>query len=183
MNNLQELITKYKYAIDKKWASESFLKSEWSVEKVLANASSFCSFISALSHLGITNASGSSYCDHCKAIYKDSVLLIDYHNVNNYCNIKISSNPNAKFSRGDQDSRSYGNPHPKLEGGEWVTVWSNGSLIKDGPWWPKIHEVIQYWIDYANKSAKNIFTQCEEYEKEKSLILNSIETELVNNWK
>jgi hypothetical protein len=183
MNNLKELNAKYKYAIDKKWASESFLKSEWLVEKVMSSSSLFCHFISNLSNLGITNASGSSYSNHCNAVYREGVLLIDYHNINDCCDIKIASNPNAKFIRGDQDSRSYGDPHPKLEGGEWVTVWSNGRLTKDGPWWPKIHEVIQYWIDYAETSSKKNLAEYEEFEKQKIALIDNKETELANNWK
>lgn len=180
-DKLQDIRDKYKPAIGLKWSAENFIENEWSVEKVLLDCSHFCAFTGEMSHLKLTNASGSSYRDHCKAVYKDGVLLIDYHNTNNYCDIKIASDPNAIFSSGCQNSAAYGDPHPKLEGGEWIKVW-DGKILKDGPWWAKINGVIQYWINKGNEKSKKILIQYGEYlvELEKSKQVD--DSELIKNW-
>ena len=148
------------------WAAKKFIEEGWTIEKVLSNKSKFCYFITCLNWLGYKNGSGSSYRDHRNGVYKDGVLLINHHHVDDICYIEIASDKNAEYIYGDNDPRYSGNPHPKLKGAEWITVWDFGKVVKDGPWWPEIHKVIQYWIDTAI-SKSNTLIEWAEKEKER----------------
>ena len=160
-------------------------QSEYNLDNMLSNYHIMDNFIHALAGMKIDNASGGAFRACFLGFYKDGVLLGSTHHSDMNCDIKIASNPEAKFIYGCQDSRCYGDPHPSLSEGKWVTVWqSHGrdSKIKDGPWVSKVKEVIQYAIDYAAKRAEFLIDKEAEEIKSRQLEKEKFENETNQNW-
>lgn len=171
------------YSKDDVWTANLFLdhKDQYTFNIITSTSENFCRFTWMLSNFKMNNASGSSYGAHCGATIKDGVLLISYNNINNCCNIKIASIPTSSWELGDQNPGCYGNPHPKLFEGEWVNVY-DGRIKKDGPWWSKIEEVINYFVEQMNGRSIKIIEWHKINQKELSEKRLVKEKELVANW-
>lgn len=157
----------------------------YNVDHILSSTKQhFDKFVHDLVKYKLDNATGSSFRKIFLGVYKDGILIYSGHNTYNECGIKIASNPKSNWSLGDQDSRYEGNPHPRLENGEWVTVWDGYHLrqIKPGPWENKVREVLQYYIDQYNAKVEVERQKREEARVEAQLKLAQKEQELINNW-
>lgn len=156
----------------------------YSVDTILSKAKAMDDFIHDLANHNMTNMSGGAYRQVNLCYYKDGILLISYHHVNNYCSIEIVDNPKADFEvfRGCQDSRYPGNPHPVIHGARWVTVWSGGKWTKNGPWQKKIIDLLnKLTIDLEDKIKQQeikVKQQKLEYEKQHQ----EYEKSILENW-
>lgn len=78
---------------------------------------------------------GSSYRYHPHGVFRRGVLLVDDHNVNNYCRAQTFTVQPVKFKPWHNESRYPGDPHPHPAEGEAVTFYSTGRWQgPDGPW-------------------------------------------------
>lgn len=144
----------------------------------------FDKFVHGLAEYKLDNATGSSFRRVFLGAYKDGVLIYSNHNTCNDCGIKIASNPKSNWLLGDQNPIYEGNPHPRLENGEWVEVWNGYNLkeLKPGPWENKVREVLQYYINQYNAKVEDKRQKEEEKKIESQLKLAQKEQELINNW-
>ena len=108
----------------------------------LESARKMDDFIHELAHYKITNCNGSAHCDHVIAYTQDGIVLISDHHVSYACRIKIADRKDIKIHPGDHDSRSHGNPQPRVREGELTTVWDSGRWVLRGPWENRIEELI-----------------------------------------
>lgn len=155
---------------------------DYTVDSVLGAKSIMDDFIHDLARYNLDNASGSSFRNHMLAVYKDGVLFYSRHHVDHICGIKIASDPSAKWQLGDQNSRYSGNPHPQLIGAEWVSVWADAGPIVEGPWEPKVREVLQYYIDALDISVEKGFEEEENKKTEFQLKQATKEMEMIKKW-
>lgn len=153
-----------------------------SPEQVLLSLEDMDNFIRLLAYCGMDNASGSSYCNHRIATYYKGVLFISHHHVDHICHIDIAENPSAKLILGSQDSRCYGNPNPSLENSKWHVVWNGGGDIKDGPWVPKIKEVIGELLEKAKNLLQKQHSEYQYYLNEVQKKKNLTKSLLIKNW-
>ena len=70
------------------------------------------------------------------------MVFTNHWNVNNYCDVKVMTDPEARLVLGCQEPAAHGDPHPTASSGELVTVYRNGKWISDGPWCEKIVRIL-----------------------------------------
>ncbi len=155
----------------------------YTVDELLANYHLMDKFIHELANYEITNMDGGSYRQVCLAYYKDGVLLQSDHHTNDTCYVMIASNPKAKISKGEQNSRYNGNPRPTLSEGGWVVVWSKYiNDLQKGPWENKVREVIQFAIDKLNLAIQKKVETEQKLLKERLAEEGGKRRELIRNW-
>lgn len=133
------------------------------VNELLSNRHAMDAFIHKLSYLDLDNYSGGAYRAVRLCRYDKGMLLTSEHSTFDYCSIKIATVPTTNIFRGCQDSCANGNPNPRVEEGELVTVWSDGKWIKEGPWMPKIRE----WLVELLEKAETTHEKRGQEEQEK----------------
>lgn len=85
---------------------------------------------------------GSAFRNHPRGIFRERMLFANHWNVNNYCSVKVATDPDAQLVLGCQESAAHGGPWPKMSSGDLVTVYSNGKWVADGPWCEKIVRIL-----------------------------------------
>lgn len=157
-------------------------QEQLSAEALLTSQRKMDDFIHTLAHLKLDNATGGAYRSVCLAAFREGVLLQSDHHTNCYCSIKITSKPGLKIKLGAQDSRFNGNPHPSVIDGEWVTVWSDGKWVKEGPWVPHVISVVEYYINRVNEKRQEQKEQAEIDRQQRIDLQKAKDQETLNAW-
>ena len=87
--------------------------------------------------------SGSAFRHHPQGIFRDRMIFTNEWNVNNYCSVKVMTDPDARLVLGCQESAAHGDPSPSASSGDLLAVYHNGQWIADGPWCEKIIKILE----------------------------------------
>jgi len=104
-------------------------------------AAEFCNIIGAKKVAG--HWSGSAFGHHPKGIMRERMVFTNEWNTNNYCSVRVMTDPEAKLVLGCQEPAAHGNPNPTVSSGELVTVYRNGWWISEGPWCERICAILE----------------------------------------
>ena len=151
-------------------------------EDLLSSSVRMDAFIHRLATYKITNCTGSAYRKVRLCYYEDGILLVSDHHTNHFCRIRIATDPKASIVRGCQESRAHGNPNPKPDRGELVSVWNEGHWINRGPWEAPIRALLSRLLVRVAKAEKTAGQASERRSREQNADRARQAAELVGAW-